>query len=541
MVGILDIIGPVMVGPSSSHTAGAARLGSIARALLGSEPREASITLYGSFAKTYRGHGTDRAIAAGILGMRPDDPRLRDSLELARERGVPITFETSSEDAGHPNSVRMRLRGRDNAEVDVRGCSVGGGQVLVTSIDGMAVRISGTRRAFVVKHRDAPGLIAAVTDVLADCGANICDFSLSRETRGGVAVMTIEVEGDVDERAEERIRRLRDVVSCTSLAPVGDERDRGYAPVEVPDLSGIDAHVSAAALSSFVDEAERSAKPLSSAILAQQAEVGDDSAQAILEQMGERLEVMSEAVERGCAEGLRSTSGFTGGDARRMRDAVREGGCATGGLVGNVAYRALAVSELNASMGRIVAAPTAGSCGIIPAVILTLRDELGCSRDACVRGLVTAGGIGMLIQRNATLAGAEGGCQAETGAAAAMAAAAMVELLGGSAQASSDAASMAIQALLGLVCDPVAGLVEVPCVNRNATGAMVAVTCAEMALAGIPAKIGFDDAVEAMRCVGSTMPPSLRETGEGGLAVTASGISMARAFHSGCSSCGMCG
>ena len=158
-----------------------------------------------------------------------------------------------------------------------------------------------------------------------------------------------------------------------------------------------------------------------------------------------------------------------------------------------------------------------------------------------MRGLVTAGGIGMLIQRNATLAGAEGGCQAETGAAAAMAAAAMVELLGGSAQASSDAASMAIQALLGLVCDPVAGLVEVPCVNRNATGAMVAVTCAEMALAGIPAKISFDDAIEAMRRVGSTMPPSLRETGEGGLAVTASGMSMAREFHSGCSSCGMCG
>ena len=130
MVGILDIIGPVMIGPSSSHTAGAARLGSIARALLGSEPREASITLYGSFAKTYRGHGTDRAIAAGILGMRPDDPRLRDSLELAREKGVPITFETSSEDAGHPNSVRMRLRGRDNAEVDVRGssCDVAAGR-----------------------------------------------------------------------------------------------------------------------------------------------------------------------------------------------------------------------------------------------------------------------------------------------------------------------------------------------------------------------------------------------------------------------------
>ncbi len=256
--------------------------------------------------------------------------------------------------------------------------------------------------------------------------------------------------------------------------------------------------------------------------------------------MRARLRVMLECIEAGCAEGLRSTSGLTGGDARLMREALVDGKVVSGEFLGGVVYRALAVSELNSAMGRIVAAPTAGSCGIIPAVVLTLRDELGVSEDACVRALITAGGIGLVIQRNATLAGAEGGCQAETGAAAAMAAAAMVELRGGCPQAVSDAASMAIQALLGLVCDPVAGLVEVPCAKRNATGASVAVTCAEMALAGIRAAIPFDDAVDAMRRVGAALPPSLRETGEGGVAATSTGKALAEAFLSGCGLCGRC-
>ena len=540
MANVLDIIGPVMVGPSSSHTAGAARLGGVARALLGAEATSARVTLYGSFAKTFRGHGTDRALAAGILGMPPDDPRLRDALSIAAERGVDILFEASDEEAAHPNSARIRLRSADGAFVDVTGCSVGGGQVLVTSVDGMAVRLTGARAAFVVKHRDAPGLIASVTDVLAECGANICDFSLSREKRGGVAVMTIEVEGDLDPRARKRVERLRDVVSCTVLEPLGDAGADATAPVRLPGLSGIEPGFAPASLAAFVAEAERSGAPLSTVVLAQQASATGLAPGEIYAGMLGRLRVMSECIDAGCAEGLRSMSGLVGGDARRMREALSGGRSAYGDFMGGVVYRALAVSELNASMGRIVAAPTAGSCGIIPGVLLTLRDELGYTEDDCARALMTAGGVGLVIQRNATLAGAEGGCQAETGAAAAMAAAAMVELRGGAPQASSDAASMAIQALLGLVCDPVAGLVEVPCAKRNATGATVAVTCAEMALAGVRAAIPFDEAVDAMRRVGSSLPPSLRETGEGGVAATPTAKSLAAGFLSGCGLCGGC-
>lgn len=220
MSSALDIIGPVMIGPSSSHTAGACRLGLVAHRLLGEDARTARVTLYGSFAKTYRGHGTDRALAAGVMGMATDDVRLRDALDIARERGLDIAFETSADDAGHPNTARIELGGVSGAHVAVQGSSVGGGSILVTEIDGMAVSVTGRRPTFVVLHRDVPGLIAAVTDVLAEGGANICDFRLARVRKGGDAVMCIEVEGPVGPLANRRIRRLRDVTTSIVLSPV---------------------------------------------------------------------------------------------------------------------------------------------------------------------------------------------------------------------------------------------------------------------------------------------------------------------------------
>ena len=217
---VLDIIGPVMIGPSSSHTAGAARLGRVARLLLGEDAARARVTLYGSFAKTYRGHGTDRAIAAGVMGMATDDARLRDALDIARERGLDITFEPGELAGCHPNTALIDLTGAGGGRVRLLGSSVGGGAIRVTEIDGMAVNITGQRQTFVVLHRDVPGLIAAVTDVLAESGANICDFHLARVRKGGDAVMSIEVEGPVDARANKRIERLRDVTTSIMLQPV---------------------------------------------------------------------------------------------------------------------------------------------------------------------------------------------------------------------------------------------------------------------------------------------------------------------------------
>ena len=539
MSNVLDIIGPVMIGPSSSHTAGACRLGRIARALLGTDAVRARITLYGSFAKTYRGHGTDRALVAGIMGLATDDDRLRDSLELARERGVDVSFLCEEGEGLHPNSALIELGAASGERVSVLGSSVGGGQVVVTRVDGMQVRITGLRTTFVVRHLDVPGLIAAVTDVLADCGANICDFSLARQARGGVAVMTIEVEGEIGPSVASRIEALPGVEACTMLAPVGGaEACEGAGDGEVPDVSALEADFLYGNLSGVVEAAERAGVPISHVVLAQQARVMEMEPAELYARMRSRLRVMDECVEPGSAADLRSTSGLTGGDAHRMREAERAGSCVAGGFVAGAVQRALAVSELNAAMGRVVAAPTAGSCGILPAAVLSMRDERGCSEASCVMALLTAAAVGLVIEHGATLAGAEGGCQAETGAAAAMAAAAIVELAGGMPAQAADAASMAIQALLGLVCDPVAGLVEVPCVRRNATGVSVAITCADMALAGIGATIPFDEAVAAMRRVGNSLPPTLRETGEGGLATTPTGTRLAGCVFGGCGSCG---
>ena len=217
---VFDIIGPVMIGPSSSHTAGAARIGRIARALLGERPVQAQIGLHGSFAKTYKGHGTDRALAGGILGMEPDDERIRDSLDIAREQGLEISFSPVHLDGAHPTTARVALTGESGRKVTLLGASVGGGSIHITQVNGMAVDVSGEHATLIVLHKDAPGTIAAVTEELSTRGVNICNFRLARAHKGGNAVMTIEVDGTVDADLNQCVEQLPNVLSSTMLLPV---------------------------------------------------------------------------------------------------------------------------------------------------------------------------------------------------------------------------------------------------------------------------------------------------------------------------------
>lgn len=266
----------------------------------------------------------------------------------------------------------------------------------------------------------------------------------------------------------------------------------------------------------------QSGQPLSAMVLEQQAAQLEQTPEQVYAQMEKTFAVMASCIEPGCDENLRSTSGLTGGSAFKMRQAVQNGANLTGGVLGGALYRALAVSELNAAMGRIVAAPTAGSCGILPAAVLTMQ-ERGCTDHECVMALFTASAIGMVIANNASLSGAQGGCQAECGSAAAMAAAAVVELAGGTPDMIGAAVAIALKNILGLVCDPVAGLVEIPCIKRNASGVAGAFVAAELALAGIGSAIPADETIWAMKKVGDAMSTALKETAEGGLAATPTG------------------
>lgn len=275
-------------------------------------------------------------------------------------------------------------------------------------------------------------------------------------------------------------------------------------------------------ISELVNAASSAGKTISEVVLADQAEQLCISPDTLFERMDARLSVMEDSVKAGMNPALRSTSGLTGGDASRMWDHAASGGIC-GGFTNRAIARALAVSENNAAMGKIVAAPTAGSCGILPGAVVSMLDEGRCSREAAVMALFTAGAFGMVIAQNASIAGAEGGCQAECGSAAAMAAAALVELMGGTPQQCAHACAMAIKNQLGLVCDPVAGLVEIPCIKRNVSGVTIAFSSAEMALAGIESKIPADECIGAMREVGCSIPSALRETAKGGLAATPTG------------------
>lgn len=245
---------------------------------------------------------------------------------------------------------------------------------------------------------------------------------------------------------------------------------------------------------------------------------GEATAEDIDKRMLEALEVMRASAREGLAPDLRSVSGMTGGNAHLLMAAATGRKTPGGGLLGRICARALAVAECNAAMGRICAAPTAGACGILPAALLTMQEEHAFSDAQLLDALYTAGAFGLVIANRASISGAQGGCQAECGSAAGMTAAALVTLFDGTPAQAADACAFALMNLLGLVCDPVRGLVEVPCVFRNAGAVSVAVSAADMALAGIRCPIPCDEVIDAMQKVGDALPASLRETGEGGCA-----------------------
>lgn len=279
-------------------------------------------------------------------------------------------------------------------------------------------------------------------------------------------------------------------------------------------------------LEEMVRSADHLELPLWQVIEKEDAEEEGISTEESFNHMSGMYQAMKESVT-GYDPKRRSSSGMAGGNAGLVHQRLTEGKMISGDFIGSVMEAALACAEGNACMKRIVAAPTAGSCGVLPAVLLSIQQKEGFSDQKMTEALYVAGGIGGVIARKASLAGASGGCQAEIGSASGMAAGALVYLMGGTPEQVMDACAIAIKGLLGLVCDPVAGLVEVPCVKRNVIGAVNAVTSADMALAGVKSVIPPDEVIEAMKTVGNSLPESLRETGKGGLAATKTGMAIA--------------
>lgn len=272
----------------------------------------------------------------------------------------------------------------------------------------------------------------------------------------------------------------------------------------------------------LVHLAESQNKKISEVMIEQEMKVLQLSREEIIAKMERNLDVMEKAIERGL-QGVKSHSGLTGGDAVLLQKYIASGNSLSGELLLDAVSKSVATNEVNAAMGTICATPTAGSAGVVPGTLYAIREKLNPTREQMIAFLFTSGAFGFVVANNASISGAAGGCQAEVGSASGMAAAAIVEMAGGTPAQSAEAMAITLKNMLGLVCDPVAGLVEVPCVKRNAMGAANAMVAADMALAGIKSRIPCDEVIGAMFRIGQSMPAALRETALGGLAATPTG------------------
>lgn len=450
-IDLFDIVGPIMIGPSSSHTAGAAKIGQAAYELLGEEPTKVRIKLFNSFSDTGQGHKTDIAILGGCIGLEADDEQLLFSEKIAQENKVDykIKWGFHSPDL-HPNTAIIDLEGK-NYKAALVGYSIGGGVVTIAK-----------------KHR-----------------SNINDKKQS----------------DADD------------LSSSLTNKKTNKKNKTYF--------------------TFAELASQAstAKQLLKLILTIQESAFDQPQNEILDEFEKRWLVMVRSILKGVSSYQRAESNMYGGDAYRIRRSKLN---LLNQEIENGIFYSIGVAEHNAKMGKIVAAPTAGSAGIIPGLLKSMQEKFAFSDREIAKALTVSAGVGAVMASQVELAGAVGGCQAEIGAAGAMAAAAGTYLLDGRVEAIESAASLVLANLLGLTCDPVMGLVEVPCILRNGMIASMVFAAIEIALDGVRYTIPFDEVVQVMKNVGDDMHQAYKETSQGGLAQTQTAKNLCR----GCSRCG---
>ncbi|MBF0528788.1 MAG: L-serine ammonia-lyase, iron-sulfur-dependent, subunit alpha [Deltaproteobacteria bacterium] len=507
-----DVLGPIMHGPSSSHTAASHRIGLMARSILGAPPKRVTITFdrHGSYGQVFRDQGSDLAFVGGLMGWEMTDDRFFQALDEAQRHGLDLSFiagDIAHDD--HPNAVFIQLRSAEGHEVTVSARSIGGGSIEINRIDDWPVTITGQTHELLIladasAERDLLDLTQAVPTLL-----NPSDL--------------MKREGRIMVRAGRGTPWTLDLLKSIKDLP-GVSRVRDIPPVFfVPQGPAVIADSQ-----TLVAMAEDRDWSLGRLALFYETQLLGLTEAEVLAEMGRRLSVMEQAVHCGLdePEQLRPMR-LLNPTAHRIFEAEAEGRLALGGFLTRAATRAIAVMHVNAGMGLVCAAPTGGSSGVLPGVMVTMLQDLGVGRDRVVMALLAAAAIGLVVlMRGDTYAAEVAGCQVEIGSAGAMAAAAVVEMAGGSARQATDAAAIALQNTMGSPCDLVQGAVEIPCHTRNAVAASSAFICADLILGGYENPIPLDDSVDASLAVGRCLPPELRCTAKGGLSITPSALQL---------------
>lgn len=499
-----DVLGPVMRGPSSSHTAGSYRIGKMARSLLGEDPASA-VFLFdpeGSYAKTFRQQGADLGLAAGLMGWPITDERFPHALESASQAGLSCAFEIGPiPGADHPNTVLVELTGEHGGRLRTVAQSIGGGLVVFRQVEDWEVELTGKTHVLLVEcdEEAVPGVEGLVTR-----GEAFESLSVKPGRRGGTALVHHSGPSAVGGEVLRRVRSLSGVLRVWTAPPLF------YVQRGEPLFSSAEE---------VAGRAKSRGTGLGRAALEYEAALLGFSEREAKEEMLRRWDFMTAAVSRGLEERDLKMK-LLQPSARSIFEAEAAGNLALGGPGIRAAARAMAVVHVANSGGVICAAPTGASSGVIPGVLATLVETKRLTAERVTLALFGAAAVGLVIARRATFAAEVAGCQVEIGAAGAMAAAAAVEAMGGSADKALDAAAVSLQNSMGSVCDLVQGLCEIPCHTRNAAAAAGALVCADLILGGYTNPIPLDATVDAVFAVGKMLPGELRCTSLGGLAVT---------------------
>ena len=503
-----DVIGPVMRGPSSSHCAAALRIGRMARDLMDGDIREARVEfdVHGSLATTHHSQGSDMGLWGGLLGWEATDERLVHSGRAIRDAGIAVEVGTADHGDAHPNTYRLTLRS-EGEQHRITALSTGGGAIELVELDGVPVSMHGDYYEILVFVRGNEREPGPPGPLLTELGDQIDAEEVIWCARGETRFIEFKAQRSPSPDTLAALRSREDVQAVRLLSPV------------LPVLSGAGRQAPFETCDQMLAYNARRGWTLSElALCYESARSGLSSAQ-VLDRMRERVRILRASIEQGIA-GTDYADRILDPQAGEFRTRWHEGQLLDAGMLNRMTLYVTALMEVKSAMGVIVAAPTAGACGALPGACLGAADALGLSLDETTRAMLAAGLIGVFVAAQSTFAAEVGGCQVECGVGSAMAAAALVALGQGTAEQSVTAASMALQNVLGLICDPVANRVEVPCLGRNVMAAANALACANMALAGYDPVIPLDQVIETMDRVGRSLPSELRCTALGGLSIT---------------------
>ena len=497
-----DVIGPVMRGPSSSHCAAALRIGRLARGLMEGDLKKIVVEFdkKGALATTHVSQGSDMGLFGGLMGWDAIDDRLPDSVRAIANKGIDVSIKIVNLNVQHPNVYRLTLSNK-RYEHALTAISIGGGMIKVIDIDGFSVSIEGDYKETLIYTKTNSSMIL---DYLTEA---IDADEISIHKNKDVYLLEVKAQEFIDNAMLSKMKEQFNILAVRKLSPVLPVMSQGG--LEVPFTT----------CKQMLEHKESLGKFLWQLALMYECARGNLTEQEVLERMNEIMRIMRNSVEHGL-EGTHYDDRILGCQSGRFSQKMKVKNLLDVSLLNRIILYITAIMEVKSAMGIIVAAPTAGSCAVLPGACLAVSDELGYSDGDVVKAMLAGGMIGAFIASNSTFSAEVGGCQAECGAASGMAAAALATLGGSTTEQAVAAASIALQNSLGMICDPVANRVEVPCLGKNVMAASNALACANMALADYDPVIPLDEVIAAMDRVGRSLPYQLRCTALGGLSVT---------------------